>query len=40
MREGAKEVKRLHNLKNIAYEKSLFLSDAVGKGDIDAAKKH
>ena len=40
MREGAKEVKRLQNLKNIAYEKSIFLSDAVGKGDIDAAKKH
>jgi len=40
MREGAKETERLHNLKSIAYEKSLFLSDAVGKGDIDAAKKH
>ena len=40
MREWAKETERLHNLKSIAYEKSIFLSDAVGKGDIDAAKKH
>tara|TARA_B110000495_G_C22651279_1_gene386088 strand:+ start:72 stop:635 length:564 start_codon:yes stop_codon:yes gene_type:complete len=40
MREEAERQERLNHLKSIAYEKSIFLSDAVGKGDIDAAKKH